>query len=195
MPRSQRGHSFLELLSVLAILLLFVAIALPAFANIGRKRALRAAVAELRGVFAHTRARAIARNLNCGLKFTKLAGTWHFAVYQDGDNDGIRNDDINKGVDRLIDRPRSVFRESNLVTIGLLPFNIKDPDGDPLPASKSPVAFNNSTIASFSPLGASTPGSIYITDGRELWCVRVYGATAKLRSLRYDAAKKRWVAW
>lgn len=185
MSRHQRGHSLLELVAVLAILLLFIAIALPAFANIGRKRALRAAVAELRGVFAHTRSRAITRSLHCGLKFTKVAGTWQFGVYQDGDGDGIRNDDITKKVDRLVDRPRNVFRESSIVTIGLLPFNIKDPDGDPLPSTKSPVAFNTTTIASFSPLGTSTPGSIYITDGRDLWCVRVYGATAKLRTLRY----------
>ncbi|HEX8618149.1 MAG TPA: GspH/FimT family pseudopilin [Thermoanaerobaculia bacterium] len=194
MPRHQRGHSLLELLAALAILLLFIAVTLPAFASIGRKRALRAATAELRSTFAETRSRAIARGIHSGLKFTKLAGTWHFASYEDGDGDGVRNDDIASGVDRQVATPRLVLRESELVTIGLLPYDIKDPDGDPLPAAKSPVAFNKTTICSFSPLGEATPGTIYITDRRELWCVRVYGATAKLRALRYDAAKKRWVS-
>lgn len=194
MPSFQRGHSLLELLAACAILLLVVVLTLPAFANIGRKRALRAATAELRSSFSQTRARAIARGHHCGLKFAKLAGTWHVAVYEDGDGDGIRNDDITRRVDRMIERPRSVFRESSLVSIGLLPYGIKDPDGDPLPATKSPVAFNRSTICSFSPIGEATPGTIYITDGRELWCVRVYGATAKLRALRYDAGRRRWVS-
>ena len=193
MRKQQRGFSYLELITVVAILGLFVMVTLPAFANIGRRKALRAATAELRGIFALTRSSAIATGQKRGLKFLRLAGVWHFAVYEDRDGDGVRNDDIKKGVDRLISPPRVVLPESNAVTIGLLKHAIKDPDGDPLPPKKGPVAFNRTTICSFSPLGQATPGSIYITDGRELWCVRVYAATAKLRVTRYDAAKKRWV--
>ncbi|HEX8252546.1 MAG TPA: GspH/FimT family pseudopilin [Thermoanaerobaculia bacterium] len=194
MPRHQRGSCLLELLAIVGIIAMFLLVALPAFGNIGRKRALRAATAELRSIFALTRARAISRNINCGLKFKKTGPVWQFAVYEDGDRDGVRNDDIAKGVDRLLDQPRVVFRESGLVTIGLLDQKINDPDGDPLPPTKGPVAFNRTTICSFSPLGQATPGSIYLTDGRDLWCVRVYGATAKLRTLRYDPKKKRWLS-
>jgi type II secretory pathway pseudopilin PulG len=193
-PRHQRGSCLLELLAIVGIIAMFLLVALPAFGNIGRKRALRAATAELRSIFALTRARAISRNINCGLKFKKTGPVWQFAVYEDGDRDGVRNDDIAKGVDRLLDQPRVVFRESGLVTIGLLDQKINDPDGDPLPPTKGPVAFNRTTICSFSPLGQATPGSIYLTDGRDLWCVRVYGATAKLRTLRYDPKKKRWLS-
>ncbi|HYO79639.1 MAG TPA: hypothetical protein VE010_24450, partial [Thermoanaerobaculia bacterium] len=187
-------YSLGELLVILGIVAMFLLVTLPAFGNIGRKRALRAASAELRSIFALTRARAISRNIHCGLKFRKAGAAWQFGVYEDGDRDGVRNDDIAKGVDRLLEQPRVVFRESGAVTIGLLDQKIKDPDGDPLPPTKGPVAFNRTTICSFSPLGQATPGSIYITDGRELWCVRVYGATAKLRTLRYDQKKERWTS-
>jgi hypothetical protein len=45
-------------------------------------------------------------------------------------------------------------------------------------------------------LGESTPGTIYITDrGLDLYAVRVYGATAKIRVLRYVPATKKWVAF
>lgn len=189
--RSQRGYSLAEALTVVAILGLLLLVTVPAFASINRRMALRAATADLRALFHETRSRAIATSRNHGLKFSEIGGVWHLAVYEDGDGDGVRNDDIKKNIDRLLEPPRVVFRESRAISIGLLKNkSIKDPDGDPL---TQPIAFNASTICSFSPIGAATPGSIYLTDKKDLWCVRVYGATARIRVLRYDASKKRWI--
>lgn len=196
MSRQQRGLSLLELLTVVAIVGLIVCITVPSFGNLRRRAALQAAATELRSQFHLTRSRAIAHNVNCGMKFLLLAGEWHFAVYEDGDGDGVRNDDIKSGKDRMIARPRVVLPTSRAATIGLLDISIKDPDGDALSPSKSPVAFNQSTICSFSPLGQSTPGTIYITDrGLDLYAVRVYGASAKIRVLRYLRATGKWVPW
>ena len=125
------------------------------------------------------------------MKFLLIGGQWHFAVYDDGDGDGVRNDDIKSGKDIPLSPPRVVFPEARNVTIGLIDVAVKDADGDPV---KSAVTFNNSTICSFSPIGESTPGTIYITDSDgDLWCVRVYGASAKIRTLRYDREKKKWI--
>lgn len=189
------GFSLIELMTVVAIVGLVVVVTIPAFGKMRRRAALLAATAELRSVFHLTRSRAIARNVNCGLKFTRVHGQWRFAVYEDGDRDGVRNDDIRKGTDRMVSGPRTVFRDSGIIDIGLLDIPIRDPDGDPLGPNKSPVAFNRSAICSFSPYGESTPGTIYLTDGgRDLWAVRVYGATAKMRVLRYDRGTRKWKA-
>ena len=191
MPR-RNGYSLTELLIVVAIIGLMAAVTLPNFQKMRGRIALRSAAGELRSIFHLTRMRAIASNRNTGLKFVMLAGQWHFATYEDGDRDGVRNDDISKGIDKLIAPPRMVFSQSRLVTIGLIEIPVKDPDGD---AVKSPVAFNNSAICSFSPIGESTPGTIYLTDNDgDLWCVRVYGASAKIRTLRYDRSTKKWIA-
>lgn len=196
MSRHQRGYSLMELLTVVFIIGLFVTSAVPSFLKLRRREALRAAATELRSQFHLTRSRAISRHANCGMKFVLLAGEWHFAVYQDGDRDGVRNDDIKSGKDWLVARPRVVLPNSRIVTIGLLNVPVKDPDGDLLSPDKSPVVFNQSAICSFSPLGESTPGTIYITDrGVDLYAVRVYGASAKIRVLRYVPATKKWVAF
>jgi prepilin-type N-terminal cleavage/methylation domain-containing protein len=191
----QRGFSLSEVLTVVAIVGLIAAVTVPAFSSLRRRAALRSASAQLRTIFHAARSRAITRAEHCGLKFVQLGGVWHFAVYDDGDGDGVRNDDIKKGVDRLVDAPRVVLRESRAVTIGLTGETVRDPDGDPLPPTKSPVAFNQSAICSFSPIGQSTPGTIYLTDrAGDLFCVRVYGATARIRVLRYVRATKRWIS-
>jgi prepilin-type N-terminal cleavage/methylation domain-containing protein len=188
----RNGYTLMEILIVLAIIGLILGVAFPNFQKMQRRMALRAAAGELRSVFNLVRMRAIARGINTGVKFVMQGGAWHFATYEDGDNDGVRNDDIKKGTDPMIGGPRIVFSQSQLVTIGLPGFPFKDPDGDTV---KSPVTFNSTALCSFSPRGEATPGTIYITDNDgELWCVRVYGATAKVRALRYDRTKKRWVS-
>ena len=190
--KGRNGYTLIEILIVVAIIGLILGIAIPNFTSMRRRMALRAAAGELRSLFHLVRMRAIARGVNTGVKFAMQDGAWHFATYEDGDRDGVRNDDIKSGVDPMVARPRIVFSQSQIVTIGLPGYSFKDPDGDTV---KSAVTFNQTSLCSFSPIGEATPGTIYLTDNAgELWCVRVYGATAKIRALRYDRAKKRWVS-
>lgn len=192
MRKRSCGYTLIELLIIIAIVGLILGIAYPNFLKMQRRIALKSAAGELRAIFHLTRMRAISRGVNTGVKFLVVGGAWHFATYEDGDRDGVRNDDIKKGIDRMVARPREVFSQSRIVTIGLIDVPVKDPDGDVV---KSAVTFNQSTLCSFSADGTATPGTIYITDNDgDLWCVRVYGASAKVTSLRYDSKKKRWVS-
>lgn len=198
MRRSDRSHqggaSLLELLFILAGICLVLLVTLPAFGNLRRRSAVRTAAISLRSVFRDTRARAIARAHSFGVKFTRnAAGEWLYTIYEDSNGNGVLNAEINRGVDPRVAGPFELQQGSDLASIGLPPQTILDPDGDEIPAGHSPVIFNNSTLCSFSPIGAATAGSIYITDNAgDLWVVRVHGAGSRVRLMRYDAATKRW---
>ena len=190
---NQSGYSLIELLIALAVIGIVIGVALPNFTSMRRRAALRAASGELRAIFHHTRQRAISRGQNAGVKFFMDGGEWQYAVYDDGDGDGVKNDDIRRGIDPVAGEPRRVLREADIVTFGLLPRRIKDPDGQRLDPSRSPVQFGRSTICSFTPMGESTPGTIYVKAGDdELFAIRVYGITARRRTLRFDGTK--WVS-
>lgn len=193
--REQRGFTLIELLTTVAIIGVLVACAMPSWLSIRRRAAIRSAAAEIRSVFHQVRSRAIARARHSGVRFTRAGDQWQYAVYDDGDDDGIRNDDIDRGVDRRVSPPRFLLQQPHLVTIGLLPYTVRDPDGDPLKPGDSPVHFNRSSICSFSRLGTATPGTIYLTDSNgSLYAARIFGASAKIRVLRYEPASRKWEA-
>lgn len=188
-----RGFSLAELLTAIAILGLFVSISVPAFLNYQRQTAVRLATAEIRSIFHLARSRAIARHKNAGLRFTASSAEWRYAICDDGDGDGVRTDDLAKGIDRCIESPRPVVRESRFASIGLPSDRLVDPDGDALLPTASPVQFGTSRICSFSPIGQSTSGTIYLTNRNgDLYAVRVMGTSAKIRVLRYNRESRKW---
>ncbi len=116
-----------------------------------------------------------------------------FASYDDGNGNGIANADITKNIDRRYFGPAVVMPSFHTASISLLPKTIRDPDGDKLLPTDNALQFGVSTICSFSQLGGGTPGTVYISDGIDhLYAVRVYGATGKVRMLRYDDGKQKW---
>ena len=192
--RKEHGYSLADMLVVLAIIGMSVGVALPSFNSLRRRSAVRTAAAEIRAMFQEARMRAISSGNNSGFRFTKFGSEWRYAEYIDGDKDGLRNDDIATGIDRPLFPPRPVLMlDRGAATIGVLTKTIPDPDGDKLTPTSSPIQFGRSQICSFSAMGECTPGTIYLIDGLGgIYAIRVYGATAKIRTLRWNDAKRKW---
>lgn len=192
--KSETGWTLLELLVVVAIAGTMILVTVPSLATINRARAVRAASSELRGILNEARFRAVSESRHIGLRFVETPDGWAFETYHDGDGDGLRNADIKKGVDKKLSGPRQLLMNSSTISIGMPLFPLRHPDsGKLMPPEGSPVRFGNSRICSFSPFGSSSSGSIYLTDGTvTAAAVRVYGATAKVRSIRYDRRSQTW---
>lgn len=189
-----RGFSLLELLTVIAILGLISLVTIPAFSSIQRRRIVRAAAGEMRGIFGLTRSQAITRSRHVAIKFSQIGGEWQYATFIDGNGNGVRNAEITSGVDRPMQPFRNVLQAAGAGRIGFPPYSIPDPDtGRPMPPQASPVRFNSSTLCSFSPIGESTNGSIFVTDGSDnVAMLRVYGPDARIRVSLFDRATGRW---
>jgi hypothetical protein len=143
------------------------------------------------------RSEAAKRGVKVGLKFRVAAdGSVSFTVYRDGDGDGLSTRDIDAGVDPPLAPPRRLEHTGADVRFGFPPGPAPRDPGDPtrrLENLDDPIRFNVSDIASFDPLGTSTPGSAYLTDSRRhLMAVRLFGRTGKVKILAYDPESETW---
>jgi prepilin-type N-terminal cleavage/methylation domain-containing protein len=192
--RKERGMTLPEAMVTVAILGMLVAIVLPALDRMIRRAALRSAALTVFEKLRITQEDARLLATERGVKFDQVDGEWRYAVYEDGNGDGVRNKDIASGKDILIEGPRPIFPPKTFARIGLVPA-IPDPDtGKPMSVGASAVQFNSSTICSFAVTGDGTPGSIYFTNGREdeAAMVRSSGNGGALRILYYGLDGVGW---
>lgn len=157
----------------------------------------RTAASEIAATLRTARALALRTGAHAAVKFkVDEGGTVSVAIYRDADGDGVLNSDIAAGVDPPEGLSHTIRHLGDGVRFGFPP---GPPPPDPanprrlLDRLEDPIRFNRSDLASFNPLGGSTPGSVYLTDGRHhLTVVRLYGVTGKVKSMNYDRLRREW---
>jgi type II secretory pathway pseudopilin PulG len=185
--KHQRGTALMELMVSMAIMGLILTMSCAAFVTMYRRAALRAGAQRVRGILQQTRLSSSLLSANCAVKFIQRSGGWSYAVYQDGNGDGVTNSDIAKGVDPAMSGEMPLVNEFG-VRVGLLA-NESDPDGGP--PLTSPVNFNRSTLCSFSQTGSGTPGTVYLTNGSGAIAIRT-ADDGRIRILVYVPESARW---
>lgn len=193
---NSRGFQLVELIIALALVAILAAFAIPSLLNASAGIRLQLAAYELVGVLRTARAIAVLRSANVAVKFRADSRGATFALYRDGDGDGVLNRDIDDGTDPQVAPPRRLSYFGSGIDFGFPPGPApRDPSDATtrLERLEDPIRFNGSDLASFTAIGSSTPGTLYITDrARQLAAVRVYGRTAKVKVLRYDLGSEKW---
>jgi hypothetical protein len=183
-----------ELIVVLALAATLLAATATGAFRLRETLSVRSAAAELSSTFARARAFALTRGVAVALKFRKDGGRYEWALYRDGNGNGVRTSEIASRVDRSL--ALAVPWSRSDVRPGILRGTpVPDPSspGAPLDRLDDPIRFNNSDLCSFSPAGESTPGSVYLWDGRDrMAVVRVFGRSAKIRTLYYYRGERNW---
>jgi hypothetical protein len=190
--RADTGLSLFELLLALTAITWMLVIATPGVTRLRQEVSLRSAVHEASVAFYLARSYAISKNRNVGLKFRKNGDRYEWALYADGNGNGVRTAEIASGVDRYLGLSYPWTRNDVLPGI-MTGTRVPDPSGGYLDRIDDPIRFNSSDICSFSAMGECTPGSVYLWDARDGMAVlRVFGGTAKLRSLYYRRGERGW---
>lgn len=141
-----------------------------------------AAARYLAARMAAARAHAVLRSAHVALRFVDDRSGITFQTFADDNQNGVRTADIAAAVDRPLDAPARLRDLFPGVDIAIAPGLGSDP-----------VRLGASNLLSFTPLGTATPGTIYVRgrDGTQL-AVRVLGATARARVLRYVPQTGQW---
>ena len=197
MRRAEAGFQLVDPLIALAVSAIVLGVAAPPLLRAAAGLQVRLATLEVGAALRLARGYAVRHSAHVGVKFrTAPDGAVSWGLYLDGDHDGVRTDDIDSGVDPLAAPVRQLAHFGRRIRFGFPPGRPPRDPADPrrrLDRLDDPIRFNRSDICSFGPLGGSTPGSVYVTDGaHHLAVARVANATSRLRVMTYDRVRDRW---
>ena len=197
--KGKSGFTLLELLITMMILALLATLTVPPLRQQIAQHRVRLAAAEVASTLWTARGSAVHHGVAVAVRFevqesdadTAVA---FFSLYADGDGDGVRTADLSAGTDPRIGRPARLLHVGSGVRFGI-PEDL-EPRGftgsGRLDRLDDPVRFGRSDIASFSPVGTASPGTVFLTDGYHLFAVRVYNRTGKIQILRYVREREQW---
>ena len=164
---------------VLVVFTTLAAAALLRIAATVHEHRLRGAAFHLRGLLRQTRSRAAAEARYVAVVFEEVDGDPVFLVYGDGNGNGIRRRDIRSGAEERLREPYRLSETFPGVRYGSLPAGADAPFFPGLRIGRS-------KIVSFSPLGSSTTGTLFLSNQYGLvYAVVVFGSTGRVRIARY----------
>jgi len=192
---NQRGMSLVEIIVVLVLSGIGTAFALPRLGQAHRHAALNAVTRKLQMNLLRARAEAMNTGYTTALVFDRREGEkWTCSLIQDGDNDGIRRDDIAKGIDSSIGEIMELYSGGASLSF-LQDVRIPDPSGEGSLRGdfEDPVRAGASDILSYRPEGTATPATLYISDHHDsMRAIRVYGLTGRVRVLSWKSGELSW---
>lgn len=183
------GTSLIELIVALGIVSLAAIMSAPVFATSADAGRAREAAQFMASQCRAARMESVARNTTSSLVFDTVNARWRFRRCVDGNGNGMRRADITSGKDTCL-----VSTDVADLFFGVrvdVPAGLPDPDGGA--STNGAVRFGSSDIASFSPLGTASAGTLYLRSDRGAqYAVRVAGTTGRVRVLRYEAISRSW---
>ena len=189
---SQRGYTIVELLFVLGMVATLSSVAVPqVLAGLDDFRTAGAA-RHISARLQRARMDAVVRSADVGLQVTSTAGGYSYAVYLDGNRNGVRTADIQRGIDKPLVASERLLDQFPGVDFGAIP-GLPAVDSGGTPPGTDPIRLGSSSMATFAASGTSSSGSLYIRGSRNAqYVVRIYGQTGKTRVLKFDARSRQW---
>ena len=189
---ADRGYTLLELLAVMTISVTLSASALPGYLTMVDDVRASGAAYHVSGRLQRARMEAVMRSATVGVQFTQTAAGYSYAVYLDGNRNGVLTRDIQRGVDKLITAAERLPEQFSGVEFGAIP-GLPPVDAGGTPPGTDPIRLGSGSIASFSALGTSSSGTVYIRSRRDAqYAVRIFGETGKTRMLKFEPRTGQW---
>jgi hypothetical protein len=186
----ERGHTLLELLVVVAILITLASVAIPWARAFSEDAYLLGAGREFKADFLLARSVATRSGVQTAIRFEEEDDGMYVSVYRDNNYNGVLSAEIESGVDTRLAGPRRLDAGAPGVRVGINPGVPKIPPARGKLDTEDPIQFGRSNMLSFSPIGTATPGTFYLAGPTAQAAVRVTPGSARVRLMVYRGSWK-----
>jgi type II secretory pathway pseudopilin PulG len=185
------GFTAIELLFSMAVAGAVLAVALPLTHSALDDLRTGMAARYLAGRIVGARVDAVQRSTRVALRFEDAGGELGFALYMDGNANGVRTADVLSGIDPLLTARQRLRDRFPGVSFGL-DAAVPDLDGQVRQVMDDGVGVGNARLLTLGPDGTATSGTLYLRGRQARFAVRVLGATARVRVFKYQAGARVW---
>ena len=185
------GYSLVELMFVSGLIVSLSGMAVPQLLNGLDDYRAAGAARYISTRMQRARMEALTRATEVAIQFTQVGADYIYAVYMDGNHDGVRTKDIKDGIDPRVGSDERLSDHFTGVEFGAQP-GLPAVDAGSAPGD-DPIRLGASNMASFSSMGTASSGSVFIRSRRNAqYVVRIFGTTAKIRVLKFDQRARQW---
>ena len=189
--RGYSGFSLIELLFAVAIAGTVTAVAVPQGLRALDEFRTRSAARYLAQRAIEARFEAVTRSTATGLRFEASAQDYWMASVSDGNGNGLRTLEIQRGIDPTLSPPERLDSHFAGVAFGILD-GVPDADGQPANGTDG-IRLGTTKLLSMNADGTCSSGTLYLHGrDRSQYAVRLLGVTGRVRLLKYDFVKGRW---
>ena len=183
-----KGFAFLELLVVLALVAILILAAVPDLRGMEKRRDFENFARETFELLEKCRWKAVNERAYSGAWFQQSNGTYFVSLYLDGNENGIRQTDIEEGKDTRFYGPHRWERSSGDLRPGILESTRQIPPRSGFLQPDDPFRFGRSDIISFSPKGDSSSGTVYLAcrSQQQMFAIVLYGPTARMSLWKFS---------
>ena len=190
----RRGFTLVEMLIVMVLVVTVLGMGIPLLLTGLDEYRTASAARYLAGRFRLARASAVRRSATVALRFQDSGGIVRYAEFLDGNRNGVRTADIARGVDRRLTDFEAIGDHFPGVTFGFQPGVPAIGETSVAWGDRDPLQIGRSGIMSFTSDGCATSGTLYLRGRRTTqFAVRVLGATARTRVLKFEPVSRAWI--
>ncbi|HUG91493.1 MAG TPA: GspH/FimT family pseudopilin [Planctomycetaceae bacterium] len=183
------GYSVVELVITVGCVAALMAMALPTTASVVDASRARQAAGDIAARFRLARQRAATEGRATAVVFDQAGDGWLARTCTDGNGNGVRRAELG-GPDACVPDQASLEDQYPGVAVAIDPL-VPDPGGQV--GNPDPVRFGAGDMASFSPAGTATAGTLYLRSAGTHYAVRIAGGNGRTRILRWDPGGRTWV--
>lgn len=193
MAASDRGLALTDAVVSVGLSLVLAAISVPVVGGTLNREHVIVGTHYLAAQVQRARLESLKRGAAVAVRFEQLDGRTAVQLFVDGNGNGVLQRDIDRRLDPALTLAEWLDGHARDVALRVNQPIADVGSGDAMATGADPLRIGNSSLVTFSPLGGSTAGTLYVAarHGPQM-AIRIYGATGRVRVLMFDARARQW---